>query len=523
MSSVASKRNATILVIAIAVAAINFIAMPAKFYAGDSYAIKAEAINLVRNGEFGFTKADAYKLGQFLDVRDQYFKFNETTGRYHNRWGLFNLALFSIPELVNIRKDEQLFKDRTIKADKASILAHNIFNCILSVILAVFLYKTAALFTRINTLRIFLVFSTLYASFAWNYMRAQSYDIVHLMLFTAFFYYYILFLRTIDGKHSFTSCRSFYFYNLCLAGLCLSKSFYFFIYPVLFFPLCAKLVHISGEGLFKGLVRHRMNLSLVVLAGVISMAVFLLFSYVYYGEIFFGYLRDHPHTEQLAFSSSFIPHRLHDYFVSHNRSLFVHMPLLILGLMAFPWYMRRHRYEASFLLGTFLFAVIFFSFCYTVGEWCYGPRFFLFMLPVLCLPSAYLFEMFINRRQYVALSALTVAVLVLSAISLRAQMDVNSREFHLRYELEDQLQLSVGLPPEIKSYFSHANFAVIARDTNTLASGGRTGYLAQAYGKYFPEDEKDEQFGKLRVFVTSRFRGNYFLKRYYSDPKPSGH
>jgi hypothetical protein len=520
MPSIAHKRNITILMVAVTVAVVNFISMPAKFYAGDSYAIKSEAINLVRNGKFGFTKDEAYKIAGFLDVKDQYFKYNESTGKYHNRWGLFDLAISIIPELANIGRPEQHFKGGLIKADEASIFSHNIFNIILSVVLALFLYKTALLFTRINTLSIFLVFSTLYASFAWNYMRVQSYEIVQLTLFTVFFYYYVLFLRAVDGRHRFTSCRSFYSYNLCLAGLCLSKSFYFYLYPVLFIPLCAKLIHNTGESMFKGLMRHRVNLAWVVLGGVITMIVFLLFSYVSYGEIFFGYLKNHPHDGKIGFSYIFIPDRLHDYFLSENRSLFVHMPLLITGLVGFPWYLRRHRYEAWFLLGAFLFAVVYFSFCYTVGEWCYGPRFFLFMLPVMCLPSACLVEMFIRRRQYVALSALSGAMLIVSVISLRAQIDVNTRDFHLRYLLEGALQRNIGLPPEVKNYFEHANYAVIARDANILAAGGRTGYLAKAYGKYFPDNEKDELFRKLRVFVTSRFPENYFLKSYYSTPEP---
>ena len=513
-------RNVTILAIAITVAVVNFISMPAKFYAGDAYAIKSEAINLVRKGEFGFRKSEKARIAPFLEVREQYYIFNELTGRYHNRWGLFNLALFSLPEMVNIGKHEPLFKEGNIKANKSVILAHNVFNIILSVILALFLYKTALLFTRINTLSIFLVFSTLYGSFAWNYMRTQSYEIFHLTLFTAFFYYYVLFLRAVDGRHRFTSYSSFYFYNLCLAGLCLSKSFYFYLYPLLFFPLCAKLIRNSGEGIVKGLVRHRANLSRVVLAGVLTMLVFLLFSYIFYGEIFFGYLKNHPHQQQLAYSYIFIPARLHDYFVSANRSLFVHMPLLITGLLGFPWYLRKYPYEASFLLGAFLFAVVYFSFIYTVGEWCYGPRFFLFLLPVMCLPTAYLFEIFISRRQHLALSALVAALLLISVISLRAQMNLNSRDFHLRYLLAGVLQQRVDLPPEIKSYFEHANYAVIARDTNILAAGGRSGFLAEAFGKYFPKDEKDEAYRKLRIFITSRFRGNYFLKRYYLDPQP---
>ena len=514
MSAVARKRNVTILILALAVAAINFISMPAEFYAGDSYAIKVEAMHLVRDGKFGFTAQEAYKLGGFLDVRDQYFRFNETTGKYHNRWGLFDLAISAIPELVNIGKPEQYLDGKALKADKSSIFAHNIFNILLSLIFALFLYKSSLLFTRHNTLGVFLVFSILYASFTWNYMRAQSYEIVHLVLFTAFFYYYVLFLRSANNARSFATNRSFYLYNLLLAALCLSKSFYFYLYPILFLPICAKMISMSGQGVVRGMLLNRKNLCLVVLAGVVSMVVFLLSSYFYFGDIFFGYLKNHPHDGKIGFSYIFIADRLHDYFVSNNRSLFVHMPLLIAGLIGFPWCLRRHRYEALFLLGAFLFAVIYFSFCYTVGEWCYGPRFFLFLLPAMCLPSVYLVELFVKRRQVVALTALSMAVLLVSVISLRAQMDVNSRAFHLRYLLEGLLQQRVELPAEIRSYFEHANFAVIARDTNLLAQGKRTGYLAESFGKYFQEDKKDELYAQLQQFVTSTFPENYYFRQF---------
>lgn len=522
MSTLARKRNVTILILALAVAVINFITMPAWFYSGDSYAIKSEAIHLVRNGEFGFSGKEELKLGDFLQHIDQYYLLNKKTGEYHNRWGFFNLMLSSLPELANIGQAEPLLDSGTLYADQRSILAHNIFNIILSVILAVFLYKSAGLFTRSSLLRLFLVLATLYASFTWNYMRAQSYEIVHLTLFTIFFYYYCIFLRTASGKRSFASYRSFYFYNLALAGLCLSKAFYFFLYPVLFIPICAKLLNRGRAGVVQGLLRNRQNLGLVILGGVITMAVFLLLSYWFYGEIFFGYLQNKPHTGQVALSWRYIPQRLHDYLISENRSLFVHMPLLIPGLAALPPYWRRHPYEAGFLLGAFLFAFTYFSFCYTVGEWCYGPRFFLFLLPVMCLPTACLFERFVRRKQYAVVSALAAAMLAVSVISVSAQMQVNSRNFHLRYLLAEYLRRNLELPPEIDNYFRHANFAVIARDTNLLLAGKHTGFLVIEFGKYFPHDKKAELFRILRNYIAARFPGNYYLRFYHLDERSPG-
>lgn len=512
MSLKANTRRLTIVLIALAVAVINFVSMPAEFYPGDAYAVELEAVNLVRGGEFGFSRSDTEMIKSFLAVRDQYYIFNRDTGRYHNRWGAFNLALFAVPELANIARP-RAFDGSNLDADTATIFAHNVFNCVLSVILAVLLYRLASLFTPYNSLRVFLVFSILYASFAWNYMRAQSYEIIHLTLFTGFFYYYALFLRGCHAARRVTGCRSFYLYNLFLAGLCLSKTFYFFLYPVLFFPFCAKLAASGETGGRDSLWRQRANLLRVIVPGVLTLAACLLLSRWFYGRFFLGYLQNHPHSGAAAFSPQFIPARLYDYFVSNNRSLFVHMPWLAPGLVGFYWYVRRHRYEAAFLAGAFLFCIVFFSFCYTVGEWCYGPRFFLFLLPVLCLPAAYVVEALIRSARYLALSVLAAAVLLVSAVAVHAQLEVNSRAFHLRYELEGELRRVIDEPPEFIAYFNHANFAVIARDLNTLLAGGHTGFLAEAIAAYIPEGRKEEALQIMRKYLRPKFPPNYFFWR----------
>lgn len=504
------KHRLPLFLLALAVAAIGFLSMPAEFYAGDAYSIKLEAIHLVRGGEFGFSKSESDLIKDFLAVRDQYFIYNEETGRYHNRWGPFNLAVYIIPELANINAPEDHAGGK-LQADRPAILAHNLFNVVLSVILTVLLYRLVSLFTRREILRVFLVLAVLYASFTWNYLRTQSYEIIHLTLFTGFFYYYVLFMRSFNAARRVTSYRSFYAWNLFLAALCLSKSFYFFLYPVLFLPFCAKLVSAAGVGPYRGLLDSRSNLLRVILPGMLTLAVYLLLSRLFYGEFFLGYLLNKPHSGAVAFSPAFIPARLHDYFISANRSLFVHMPLLAPGLIGFYWYLRRHRYEAWFLLGAFLFCIVFFSFCYTVGEWCYGPRFFLFLLPALCLPAAYVFEALIRHERYIALSAVTAAAVLISALGVYAQLEVNSRAFHLRYLLEGVLQRSIDLPPEIVHYFDHANFAIIARDLNTLLAGGHTGYLAETLADYVTPDKRAEALEILRNYLAPRFPVNYYL------------
>ena len=82
-----------------------------------------------------------------------------------------------------------------------------------------------------------------------------------------------------------------------------------------------------------------------------------------------------------------VPERLYDYLVAPGFSLFLHFPLLVLAVFFARRFYRRYPVEAvlgavcaASLLGVFL---VFES----VGEWCYGPRYLLSVLPILALPA----------------------------------------------------------------------------------------------------------------------------------------
>src|SRR5262249_22202616 len=77
-----------------------------------------------------------------------------------------------------------------------SLLLHNLWNIVLSALLAAVLYHLAALYTQRTAVRVGFALTTLYASAMWFYLRAQTSQLYHVLFFSALFLSLVHFMRT---------------------------------------------------------------------------------------------------------------------------------------------------------------------------------------------------------------------------------------------------------------------------------------------------------------------------------------
>lgn len=99
------------------------------------------------------------------------------------------------------------------------------------------------------------------------------------------------------------------------------------------------------------------------------------------------------------FAIEYIPRGIMGALFSPGRSIFLFSPVLFL----FPFYVREFKRRTDRLSFTFLLtitAAYFLFYCYYVfgGDWCFGPRFYLPILPFLVMPLVVLFEGFKNTN-----------------------------------------------------------------------------------------------------------------------------
>jgi hypothetical protein len=150
--------------IALFVVFVNFLTMPSEEYAGDAASVRITTVTLINTGKWVVPAHRASTFGE----RGAYF-YQNASGNWYSKYGILNMLLY-VPIL-------QLQKCVMGELDDASPFFLNLFNLFLSCATACYLVLIMRRYTRsVATVWIF-VLSALYATFWWNYLRAQTFEI----------------------------------------------------------------------------------------------------------------------------------------------------------------------------------------------------------------------------------------------------------------------------------------------------------------------------------------------------------
>ena len=104
---------------------------------------------------------------------------------------------------------------------------------------------------------------------------------------------------------------------------------------------------------------------------------------------------------------------LWSYFFSFGKSIFLYDPPLLLSVLAIPLVIRQARSTLWALVLTAGPIVYLYSkFVYWSGDWCWGPRYILFLVGPMLVPAAFLIDKVVRDRRRIALAACTAVVVV---------------------------------------------------------------------------------------------------------------
>lgn len=263
--------------------------------------------------------------------------------------------------------------------------------------------------------------------------------------------------------------------GVCL-GLCLFTKYQMVIYcPVLWIYLILKRRE-RGERHLPGLARDTLMLATpVVMFGLSDLAV----NWLKFGSLVStGYEQEASPWAGLAH----IPAGMYGLLLSPGKSIFLYNPLLVIWPLAVGRFHRAHRGESLLVLIAFCVTLLFFSPLYWWhGDWAWGPRYLLPMIPLLVLSMAPLVRAaggsVTLRRTIAALLALALAVNLLG-------MTVNFF-FYLRAlsemgRVHDDWNFIPGLSP--LTFHSH----VIVSDVQELLTGRPRDFVYRAWrdGKF---------------------------------------
>jgi len=386
----------------------------------------------------------------------QYFVRNERNGLYYSKYGVGNL-LFTLPPMELQRA---IGGDIATRGGLPSLFLFNLWYVALGCVLTGLLYALSAGYSRRVALRAVFVLSTVYCTFLWFYQRAQSSELYQVILFTGFFMATVSFLRALHergreglDRRAWGSLAAVW---VCAALLVLIRVVYGLLLPLV--GMLALYALVRGRSWH---VARRDMLSLAAplfVPPLVIIVVLAVINNIKFGAPWLsGY---HQWRPELITPGSRLTDGVWGFLFSPRFSMFLYFPLLALALMGFKRFAARYRLQTIVMLAIFLpFLVFLSSLPSWPGEWTYGPRYLLFMLPVLSLPAMEFAESLIERWHTwrARLWALVAAVgLVYSGY---LQVQVNRLPFFAYYDLR-----TVGNSPELVSYFYDHHIGVIASD-----------------------------------------------------------
>ncbi|MBQ7529268.1 hypothetical protein IJT10_05135 [bacterium] len=434
------KDKVAIVLVVLTVAICVFTA-PRFCYSGDPYWMRLQAWSWLHG------RGDVPYDESISKERGQYCFYNERDGKYYSKYGVMNSVFFMAPVVIyNMVGGYGCSED----SDRLFVAVSNGFNLLWAISLALILYKTALLFTEDNYLAALWAWLNLFSGFGWNYLRAQTGEIFQWTLASVLFYLLFRFIREREDKRIVAGIW------LSLFLLILTKSVY-----VLFLPICIVLCFVLNRTELK---KINFWYPLIVIC-----FIFLSLNYWRFGSPFNNGYSQWNHEANLFGGNIF--EGIYGFLFSSDRSIFIHYPILLISLVAWKKFYREYKDESLLTLGVFLlFLLVNSKFISWAGHWCYGPRFLLFILAQMSLPSLCLFDYIRSHWNKISVKLSVVPLILILGSSFYLQIQVNSLNFFTYYQVESCLR-SVGATRALEEYH-RLPFGVINVQLNNFKEKG---------------------------------------------------
>lgn len=469
---------------------VNFLTMPKFEYVGDPYTIRISTQTFLDTGRLNVPSKVAEKLGE----RGQYFVQNSRTGLWYSKYGAFNTLLFVPPLLLEKLIQGSLGIWKSLNLDQLHVFCLNVYQIFFSLLLTGALFKLLELYSYSSLTQVVFVLSTLYGTFLWNYLRAQSTELFQCVFFLGWIYFLLKSFRN-RGNASLNLKTSYLF----LGFLCLAKTFYVILLPI--FWIFSQKANSKQLSKSKGLMIHCVGTG--VLLGTI-----LFLNYIQFGSVFnTGYSQ---WAAQGQIFDGNIWDGLRGVFFEVQRSVWVHFPIFFLSLFGLKKFIQKYPSDSALIYSTFFLATIVLAkFVNWRGHWCYGPRYWIFLLPVVSLPFCEVLEIIWAKSQerWMLQIKRVVALGMIGVItySFLLQVYVNSLHFFVYYYLWEgefrYLESQV-----VSDYFKKTQFGLINRDLISYRNRAQE-FMPISVGKKIMSPPR---LSELRRNVQSLLRLNYF-------------
>ncbi|MCO5143475.1 MAG: hypothetical protein M9962_10340, partial [Oligoflexia bacterium] len=364
----------TALYLASAVVLVEFLFLSAKPYAGDPYAWREEARSIILYQQLYIDPDIASKFGE----PGQYYVRNIRNGKSYSKYGIFNTIAVIPPLLIEYVITGEL--PTMIAPSRALILS--LYRLVTVFFIVLVFFQISITLSNKKLASIIFVLMSIYSTYMWHYLRGTNSEATQLLLFLSFFYSYLMFERY--------KSNYFYFASWLFVGcLVLTKSSYLLIAALY---CCWHLYNeyfLNKKRQILGFIKHIFS-SLLVLAALLATNT------IKFGHpLLSGY---HAWTNENFHLNNSTFDFLYQILFSEQWSIFSHYPILLLSIFGFFTFYKTHKKTSILISVLFLCYFLFLSrLSIWKGEWSYGPRYLLFILPIISLPTIWTIDYLIQK------------------------------------------------------------------------------------------------------------------------------
>ena len=435
------------------ISAVNLLWMPGEFLAGDPGAWREETRSLLLRGELNVPAEYAKGFGE----PGQYYVRNERNNLYYSKYGVGN-ALFALPPMW---LQQAVGGDISVPGRLPSLVLFNLWYVALGAVLGGLLYALSAAYSRRVGVRALYVVAVMYGTSLWYYQRAQSSELYQVILFSAFFLGLVHLLRSLGERGPLGLDRqaalSLAAVWLCAGLLVLTRVVYGLLLPI--------AVLLAAHAIVRGRSWRELRacppalVATLLIPPALIVALAALLNHLKFGAPWLtGY---HQWRPELTSPVGRLSDGLWGFLFSPRFSIFLYFPLLAFALAGWKRFRGRYRTDATAMLAIFVvFLLLLSALPSWAGEWAYGPRYLLFILPVLSLPFLAFADHVLDRPGTWRARAWALVALASLGYSAYLQVQVNRLPFFMYYYAR------AGNSPELISYFFEHHVGVICDDLN---------------------------------------------------------
>ena len=421
---------------------VAIITLPRFPYPGDNFVPRDETIHLAKRGELGIPYGMRGRITGLDVPRGQYFYSNDTRQRFYSKYGIGYTIAFLPPVWAELATNPTFDMDRQTETFFFKL---GIYQILLGLIVVYYLYRLAWLFAKSQWICCAFTLATIFSTFLWHYLRAPTLEIYQLVAFAGACVHSLLFLRRrLKGEDSTGCWMHLLAATLWSGALVLMKS----SFVVLGFALSALPFFIAPDARrfwlrpFASLAKHWKAYSgSLIIPWVVIFAVLLGTSAIRFESAFnSGYMQweDADGTPAMKFGMQYIVPNFKTFLwrLRGDFNLFKAYPYALLGLLCCISFTRRRPFDLLFIMVIVLPGVfLLLTHNKASGQWCYGPRYFLFYAMLLALPFLWWFDRLCGKVPKSLKSLLVFSCLVPVLYLAWMQLMVNGVHYFVSYQM----------------------------------------------------------------------------------------